>query len=88
MRFPLFLILKFPFDLPASTVIPIHLRLFSLHPVQQQYTDGGRYSPDRVNRHSRLFKKDDDARHVPWMCGGASLYIHMCSLRLLQLISS
>ena len=33
MRFPLFLIPKFPFDLPASTVIPIHLRLFSLHPL-------------------------------------------------------
>lgn len=30
MRFPLFLIRKFPFDLPPSTVIPIHLGRFSL----------------------------------------------------------
>ena len=54
MRFPLFLIPKFPFDLRPSTVIPIHLGRFSLRSLYAVFP--------RLSESPLETLKDDEAR--------------------------
>ncbi len=83
MRFPLFLIPKFPFDLPAHRPSFRFIFVSFLCIPCSARTAIGIPPTEWIATRDSL---KDDARHVPWMCGGASLYT--CSLRLLQLINS